>query len=186
MARRREFGNVRQYRSGRWTASFIGKDAVRELAPNTFETEADAEARLVQSGPVPNCCSWVGTASGSTAPRPTRRSSAPGNASGSPCPSMTCVTPGRRWRQRQEPRSRTLNGGSGTRPPRPLCATCTPWRAGTGRSLGPVRPGEARVRGGSSPQGLTPGDRHMLCKMLCDPRELCSRTAIRAGRGSRI
>jgi integrase len=61
MARRREFGNVRQYRSGRWTASFIGKDGVRELAPNTFETEEDAEAWLIRVRADLQAGRWIDT-----------------------------------------------------------------------------------------------------------------------------
>ncbi len=46
--RRRRFGAVRQYRSGRWTASYIGPDGVRIHAPETFATKKEAEIWLSQ------------------------------------------------------------------------------------------------------------------------------------------
>ncbi|MGW1557870.1 tyrosine-type recombinase/integrase [Streptomyces sp. NPDC002144] len=46
--RRRRFGAVRQYRSGRWAASYIGPDGNRIHAPETFDTKADAEIWLSQ------------------------------------------------------------------------------------------------------------------------------------------
>ncbi|MFE3946358.1 tyrosine-type recombinase/integrase [Streptomyces sp. NPDC059118] len=45
---RRRFGAVRQYRSGRWTASYRGPDGQEFRAPETFETEKDAEVWLSQ------------------------------------------------------------------------------------------------------------------------------------------
>ncbi|MFG2523161.1 tyrosine-type recombinase/integrase [Streptomyces sp. NPDC048527] len=46
--RRRRFGAVRQYRSGRWTASYLGPDGERVRADETFETKKDAEIWLSQ------------------------------------------------------------------------------------------------------------------------------------------
>ncbi|MEU2303356.1 tyrosine-type recombinase/integrase [Streptomyces misionensis] len=46
--RRRRFGAVRQYRSGRWTASYLGPDGERIRAEETFETKKDAEVWLSQ------------------------------------------------------------------------------------------------------------------------------------------
>ncbi|GAA4010322.1 site-specific integrase [Streptomyces marokkonensis] len=46
--RRRRFGAVRQYRSGRWTASYLGPDGERNRAEETFETKKDAEIWLSQ------------------------------------------------------------------------------------------------------------------------------------------
>ncbi|MEU5545512.1 tyrosine-type recombinase/integrase [Streptomyces sioyaensis] len=45
---RRRFGAVRQYRSGRWTASYQGPDGQDFRAPETFETKKDAEVWLSQ------------------------------------------------------------------------------------------------------------------------------------------
>ncbi|MGY5044432.1 tyrosine-type recombinase/integrase [Streptomyces sp. 900105755] len=45
---RRRFGAVRQYRSGRWTASYLGLDGERIRADETFETKKDAEIWLSQ------------------------------------------------------------------------------------------------------------------------------------------
>ncbi|MFE2975503.1 tyrosine-type recombinase/integrase [Streptomyces sp. NPDC059258] len=45
---RRRFGAVRQYRSGRWTASYRGPDGQEFRAPETFETKKDAEVWLSQ------------------------------------------------------------------------------------------------------------------------------------------
>lgn len=45
---RRRFGAVRQYRSGRWTASYLGPDGERIRAEETFETKKDAEIWLSQ------------------------------------------------------------------------------------------------------------------------------------------
>jgi hypothetical protein len=61
MPRRREFGNVRELPSGRWQASFIGKDGVRELAPNTFATEDDAEAWLIRVRADLQAGRWIDT-----------------------------------------------------------------------------------------------------------------------------
>ena len=46
--RRRRFGAVRQYRSGKWTASYLTPDGQRVRAPETFETKKDAEVWLSQ------------------------------------------------------------------------------------------------------------------------------------------
>ncbi|MDT0571860.1 site-specific integrase [Streptomyces sp. DSM 3412] len=46
--RRRRFGAVRQYRSGKWTASYLAPDNERVRAPETFETKKDAEIWLSQ------------------------------------------------------------------------------------------------------------------------------------------
>lgn len=46
--RRRRFGAVRQYRSGKWTASYVGPDRERIRAEGTFETKKDAEIWLSQ------------------------------------------------------------------------------------------------------------------------------------------
>lgn len=46
--RRRRFGAVRQYRSGRWTAAYLGPDGERIRAEETFETKKDAEVWLSQ------------------------------------------------------------------------------------------------------------------------------------------
>ncbi|MER0425965.1 tyrosine-type recombinase/integrase [Streptomyces microflavus] len=45
---RRRFGAVRQYRSGRWTASYLGPDGQDFRAPETFDTKKDAEVWLSQ------------------------------------------------------------------------------------------------------------------------------------------
>ncbi|MFE0037676.1 tyrosine-type recombinase/integrase [Streptomyces sp. NPDC059015] len=45
---RRRFGAVRQYRSGRWTASYRGPDGEEFRAPETFTTKRDAEVWLSQ------------------------------------------------------------------------------------------------------------------------------------------
>ncbi|MFB7942722.1 tyrosine-type recombinase/integrase [Streptomyces sp. NPDC056049] len=44
----RRFGAVRQYRSGRWTASYLDPTGARRRAPDTFETKTDAEIWLSQ------------------------------------------------------------------------------------------------------------------------------------------
>jgi integrase len=44
----RRFGAVRQYRSGRWTASYIDPTGQRRRAPHTFATKTDAEVWLSQ------------------------------------------------------------------------------------------------------------------------------------------
>ena len=44
----RRFGAVRQYRSGRWTASYLDPTGLRRRAPETFETKTDAEVWLSQ------------------------------------------------------------------------------------------------------------------------------------------
>jgi hypothetical protein len=46
--RRRRFGAVRQYRSGRWTASYLDPEGMERRAPQTFETKTDAEVWLSQ------------------------------------------------------------------------------------------------------------------------------------------
>ncbi|WP_329581976.1 site-specific integrase [Kitasatospora sp. NBC_01250] len=43
---RRRFGAVRQYRSGRWTASYRDASGKEHRAPETFETKTDAEVWL--------------------------------------------------------------------------------------------------------------------------------------------
>ncbi|MEU9339085.1 tyrosine-type recombinase/integrase [Streptomyces sp. NPDC048290] len=45
---RRRFGAVRQYRSGSWTASYLGPGGERIRAEETFETKKDAEIWLSQ------------------------------------------------------------------------------------------------------------------------------------------
>ncbi|MFH9246134.1 tyrosine-type recombinase/integrase [Streptomyces lydicus] len=45
---RRRFGAVRRYRSGRWTASYLGPDGQEFRAPETFETKKEAEVWLSQ------------------------------------------------------------------------------------------------------------------------------------------
>ncbi|MER6551483.1 tyrosine-type recombinase/integrase [Streptomyces sp. NPDC005317] len=45
---RRRFGAVRQYRSGRWTASYLGPDGQEFRAPETLDTKRDAEVWLSQ------------------------------------------------------------------------------------------------------------------------------------------
>lgn len=45
---RRRFGAVRQYRSGRWTASYLGPEGTEHRSPQTFETKKDAEIWLSQ------------------------------------------------------------------------------------------------------------------------------------------
>ncbi|WP_432745388.1 site-specific integrase [Streptomyces sp. JH002] len=45
---RRRFGAVRQYRSGRWTASYLGTDGQEHRSPGTFATKTDAEIWLSQ------------------------------------------------------------------------------------------------------------------------------------------
>ncbi|MET8420304.1 tyrosine-type recombinase/integrase [Streptomyces sp. NPDC005098] len=44
----RRFGAVRQYRSGRWTASYLDPTGLRRRAEETFETKTDAEVWLSQ------------------------------------------------------------------------------------------------------------------------------------------
>ncbi|MFF4229000.1 tyrosine-type recombinase/integrase [Streptomyces sp. NPDC001820] len=44
----RRFGAVRQYRSGRWTASYLDPSGERRRAPDTFDTKTDAEVWLSQ------------------------------------------------------------------------------------------------------------------------------------------
>ncbi|MEU8133782.1 tyrosine-type recombinase/integrase [Streptodolium elevatio] len=44
----RRFGAVRQYRSGRWTASYLDPTGARQRAPETFATREDAEIWLSQ------------------------------------------------------------------------------------------------------------------------------------------
>ncbi|SHI12856.1 tyrosine-type recombinase/integrase [Streptomyces sp. 3214.6] len=46
--RRRRFGAVRQYRSGKWTASYLGPDGNRIRAEEPFDTKKDAEIWLSQ------------------------------------------------------------------------------------------------------------------------------------------
>lgn len=45
---RRRFGAVRQYRSGRWTASYLAPDGQRVRSEETYETKTDAEVWLSQ------------------------------------------------------------------------------------------------------------------------------------------
>lgn len=44
----RRFGSVRQYRSGRWTAGYLGPDGQERRSPMTFATKKDAEIWLSQ------------------------------------------------------------------------------------------------------------------------------------------
>lgn len=44
---RRSWGKNRKLPSGRWQASYVGPDGVRQTAPNTFETKDDSVAWLV-------------------------------------------------------------------------------------------------------------------------------------------
>jgi len=44
--RRRRFGNVRQFRSGRWQARYTGPDGLVHRAPMTFATRTDAQVWL--------------------------------------------------------------------------------------------------------------------------------------------
>ncbi|MER5781981.1 tyrosine-type recombinase/integrase [Streptomyces mobaraensis] len=46
--KRRRFGAVRQYRSGRWTASYRTPDGEEHRSPDTFATKTDAEIWLSQ------------------------------------------------------------------------------------------------------------------------------------------
>lgn len=46
--RRRRFGAVRQYRSGQWTASYLGPDGERIRSDGTFDTKKDVEIWLSQ------------------------------------------------------------------------------------------------------------------------------------------
>ena len=46
MARRRGFGAIRKLPSGRWQASYVGPDTIRQTPPVTFETAEDAEGWL--------------------------------------------------------------------------------------------------------------------------------------------
>lgn len=43
---RRAFGRIRQFKSGRWQASYTGPDTKVYIAPNTFAAKVDAEAWL--------------------------------------------------------------------------------------------------------------------------------------------
>jgi integrase len=45
---KRRFGSVRQYRSGRWTASYVDPTGLRRHSPETFATKTDAEVWLSQ------------------------------------------------------------------------------------------------------------------------------------------
>ncbi|MGW5352506.1 tyrosine-type recombinase/integrase [Streptomyces sp. NPDC004031] len=45
---KRRFGSLRQYRSGRWTASYVDPTGLRRNAPETFVTKTDAEVWLSQ------------------------------------------------------------------------------------------------------------------------------------------
>jgi integrase len=45
-AQRRSFGRIRQFRSGRWKASYTGNDLMLYEAPTTFALKQDAEAWL--------------------------------------------------------------------------------------------------------------------------------------------
>ncbi|MFI0905733.1 tyrosine-type recombinase/integrase [Streptomyces sioyaensis] len=45
----RRFGAVRQYRSGRWTASYRDRAGIRRRAPETFDTKVEAEVWLSQA-----------------------------------------------------------------------------------------------------------------------------------------
>ena len=42
MGRKRRFGSVRQFPSGRWQARYSGPDGLRHTAPGTFATKTDA------------------------------------------------------------------------------------------------------------------------------------------------
>lgn len=42
--RRRAFGRIRQFNSGRWQASYLGPDCNLYIAPEKFGLEEDAEA----------------------------------------------------------------------------------------------------------------------------------------------
>lgn len=46
MSGRRGFGRIRQFRSGRWQASYTAPDTAVYLAPSTFDAKEDAEAWL--------------------------------------------------------------------------------------------------------------------------------------------
>jgi len=53
MARKRRFGNVRQFPSGQWQARYSGPDGVRHTAPATFATKRDALVWLdVEAGEI--------------------------------------------------------------------------------------------------------------------------------------
>ncbi len=45
---KRSFGSVRQYRAGRWTASYLAPDGLEQRSPKTFETKKEAETWLSQ------------------------------------------------------------------------------------------------------------------------------------------
>jgi hypothetical protein len=47
-AKRRRFGYVRKLPSGRYQASFIGPNGLRQYAPNTFATRTDANRWLTR------------------------------------------------------------------------------------------------------------------------------------------
>lgn len=47
-AAKRRFGAVRQYASGRWTASYVDPTGLRRRAPETFATKTDADIWLSQ------------------------------------------------------------------------------------------------------------------------------------------
>ena len=46
MSKKRRFGRVRQLRSGRWQARYLGPDGVDRAADETFATKGDAEVWL--------------------------------------------------------------------------------------------------------------------------------------------
>ncbi len=59
MARRREFGNVRQLPSGRFQASFIGSNGLRQQAPTTFESRTAANDWLIHVRADQRAGRWV-------------------------------------------------------------------------------------------------------------------------------
>jgi integrase len=58
-ASRRSFGRLRKERSGRWSAAYIGPDAVLHRAPTTFEAKDDATAWLVAERRLIEADSWT-------------------------------------------------------------------------------------------------------------------------------
>jgi len=66
-ASRRRFGQVRQYRSGRWSASYIDRFGNEHRSPETFETKTDGEVWLSVVEADLTRGTWTNPDAGSTA-----------------------------------------------------------------------------------------------------------------------
>ncbi|QHN17859.1 tyrosine-type recombinase/integrase [Gordonia amarae] len=101
MARkRRGFGRIRQFRSGRWQASYTGPDGAVYIAPATYAAKEDAEGWLAQEKRKIDLETWT---------TPTDREAAKA-AQG-----LTLRTYAEKWHaetaNRHKPRTRALNRG---------------------------------------------------------------------------